>query len=52
MDQLVLFLLFAATLFVAWNGRRRVAIGLFFLTIALFIADYLHHATDPLTLSF
>jgi hypothetical protein len=52
MDQLVLFLLFGATMVVAWTGRRKVAIGFFFLAIALTIADYLHHATDALKLSF
>lgn len=52
MDQLVLFLLFGATMFVAWSGHRRAAVGIFILAIALTIADYLHHATDALTLSF
>ena len=52
MDQLVLFCLFGAGLVVGWTGHRRAAIGIFFVAIALTAVDYLHHATDALTLSF
>jgi hypothetical protein len=52
MDQLVLFCLFGASALIAWTGHRRTAIGLFFVAIALTAADYLHHATDALKLSF
>jgi hypothetical protein len=52
MDQLVLFVVFGAAMAVAWKGRRKIAVGLFFLAIVLTFADYLHHATDALKLSF
>ncbi len=52
MDQMVLFLLFAATMIVGWLGRRTAALVLFFIALALSVADYLHHATDALPLSF
>jgi hypothetical protein len=52
MDQLALFLLFGAAMLVAWTGLRRMAIGLFCLAVVLTVADYLHHASDTLNLSF
>ena len=52
MDQTVLFLLFAAAMIVGWLGRRTVALVLFFLALALSLADYLHHAGVALPLSF
>ncbi|HZH51993.1 MAG TPA: DUF5993 family protein [Microvirga sp.] len=52
MDQMLLFGLFAATMLVAWRGHRILALWLFGLTLVLSIADYLHHATDALPLSF
>ncbi|MCB5174665.1 DUF5993 family protein [Microvirga lenta] len=52
MDQMILFLLFAATMLAAWLGRRALAFGLFGLSLVLSVADYLHHATDRLPLSF
>jgi hypothetical protein len=52
MDQLILFCLFGGSALMAWFGQRGVAIGVFFAAIALTAADYLHHATDALNLSF
>jgi hypothetical protein len=52
MDQTFLFGLFAAALLTAWFGRRRVAVALVLAGLALSVADYLHHATDRLNLSF
>ena len=52
MDQLVLFALYAAAMLAGWMGRRALAYGLFGLSFVLSVADYLHHATDKLPLSF
>ena len=52
MDQTVLFLLFLLAMLIAWLGPRRPAIILFCLTLVLTVADFLHHATDALKLSF
>ncbi len=52
MDQTLLFLLFAATMLLGWRGHRTAALVLFFLSLALSVADYLHHATDRLPLTF
>ena len=45
-----LFLLFFATMLVAWLGRRDHALILFGISLVLAIAVYLHHATDPLNI--
>ncbi len=47
-----LFLLFVATMLVAWFGTLRKAFMLFALSMALTGALYLHHATSTLPLSF
>jgi hypothetical protein len=52
MDQMLLFGLFAVTMVVAWKGHRTVALALFGLSLILSLADYMHHATDKLPLSF
>ena len=52
MDQLILFMLYAAAMLAGWMGRRALAFGLFGLSLVLSVADYLHHATDRLPLSF
>jgi hypothetical protein len=52
MDQMLLFVLFAATMILGWWGHRTAALILFFLSLALSAADYLHHATDALPLPF
>ncbi len=51
-DQMLLFVLFAATMILGWWGHRTAALILFFLSLALSAADYLQHATDALPLSF
>ena len=52
MDQAVLFLLFALAMLAGWFGHRGLALALFGLSLVLSVADYLHHATDSLPLSF
>ena len=52
MDQTVLFLLFLLAMLLAWLGPRRPAIAVFCIALALLVADFLHHATDVLKLSF
>jgi hypothetical protein len=51
-DQTVLFLLFLLAMLLAWFGPRRPAIVLFGIALVLTVADFLHHATDALKLSF
>jgi len=52
MDQAVLFLLFALAMLAGWFGHRSLALALFGLSFVLSVADYFHHATDALPLSF
>jgi hypothetical protein len=52
MDQTVLFVLFLLSLLVGWFGGRRAAMTLALVTLVLGVADFLHHATSALTLSF
>jgi hypothetical protein len=52
MEFSVVFLVFAASLWVAWKRQGRKAILLFAVGMACTVALYLHHATDPLPLSF
>ena len=52
MEFTALFLAAAVTMLAAWLGLRTVAVALFALTLAGCVLTYLHHATDPLTLSF
>jgi hypothetical protein len=52
MDQTVLFLLFLLAMLLGWFGPRRPAIAVFCIALVLFVADFLHHATDALKLSF
>ncbi|MBM6593988.1 DUF5993 family protein [Microvirga pudoricolor] len=52
MDQTFLFGVFAAAMLAAWFNGRRVAVALFLAGLILSVADYLHHATDRLNLSF
>jgi len=52
MDQTILFLLFLIAMLAGWFGGRRVAVTLFLFTLVLSVADYFHHATSALTLSF
>jgi Family of unknown function (DUF5993) len=52
MDFTIVFLVFAASLWVAWRREARKAILLFAVGMALTVALYLHHATETLPLSF
>ncbi|WP_194164600.1 DUF5993 family protein [Microvirga thermotolerans] len=52
MDQTFLFLLFAGAMIAGWTGRRGLALALFAAGLVAGIADYGHHATDALPLSF
>jgi hypothetical protein len=52
MDQTVLFVLFLLSLLIGWFGGRGAAVTLFLVTLVLGVADFLHHATSTLTLSF
>jgi hypothetical protein len=52
MDQTILFFLFLLAMLAAWLGPRPLAGALFGIALALSVADYFHHATSALTLSF
>ena len=52
MEFTALFLVIAIVMLVAWRGPRPLAIGLFAVVMIACVATYLHHATDPLKLSF
>ncbi|HZC97143.1 MAG TPA: DUF5993 family protein [Bradyrhizobium sp.] len=52
MEFTVLFLATAIVMVTAWRGPRLLALGLFAIVMIACIATYLHHATDPLKLSF
>lgn len=52
MDQTILFLLLLLTMLIGWFGGRRAAMTLFLVTMVLSVADFVHHATSALTLSF
>lgn len=52
MDQTILFVLYLIAMLAAWFGPRRLAMAVFAGALALTAADYFHHATDALKLSF
>jgi len=52
MDFSVIFLVFAASLWVAWRRSSRPALFLFAIGMVLTVALYLHHATETLPVSF
>jgi asparagine N-glycosylation enzyme membrane subunit Stt3 len=52
MDQTVLFFLFLLAMLAAWLGPRPLAAVLFGVALVLTVADFFHHATSALTLSF
>jgi len=52
MDFSVVFLVFAASLWVAWRRSALPAVYLFAIGMVLTAALYLHHASDTLPLSF
>lgn len=51
MEFSVIFLIFAASLWVAWRREPRKAILLFSLGMVCTMALYLHHATETVPLS-
>jgi hypothetical protein len=51
MDFLVVFLVLAASLWVAWKGPERAALLLFASAMVLTVALYLQHATERVPLS-
>jgi hypothetical protein len=52
MDQTVLFFLFLLAMVVAWFGPRPLSVTIFGIALVLTVADFFHHATSALTLSF
>ena len=52
MEFTLVFLVFAASLWVAWKREGRKAILLFAAGMAFTVALFLYHATDTLPLSF
>jgi Family of unknown function (DUF5993) len=52
MDFSVIFLVFAASLWLAWRRPLRPALVLFAIGMVLTATLYLHHATETLPLSF
>jgi hypothetical protein len=52
MEFTALFLAVTIVMLVAWRGSRRLALVLYAAVLIACVATYLHHATDPLKLSF
>lgn len=48
----LLFVMWAAVLTAAWLAPRRTAMAGFAVALLLTVALFVHHITDPLTLSF
>jgi hypothetical protein len=48
----LLFLMWTAMLIAAWSAPRRLAMAGFAVALLLTVALFIHHVTDPLTLSF
>lgn len=48
----LLFLIFAAAMVLVWLRRRRTAMLVWLVGIAVSVVWYFHHATDALNLSF
>lgn len=48
--MVLLFLLFAVTMFLAWKGKRKPAVALFLINIALCALWFKHHATDHINI--
>lgn len=48
----LIFILWTCVLVAAWLATRTMAIGMFGTALVLTFALFLHHMTDPLTLSF
>jgi len=52
MEFIALFLAVTVVLLAAWRSSRRLALALFAVTLIASVMTYLHHASDPLNLSF
>jgi hypothetical protein len=52
MEFTALFLAVTLVMLVAWRGARSLALALYAAVLIACVATYLHHATDPLKLSF
>lgn len=52
MEFTALFLAVTIVMLVAWRGARPLALTLYAAVLIACVATYLHHATDPLKLSF
>ncbi|HEY0569393.1 MAG TPA: DUF5993 family protein [Xanthobacteraceae bacterium] len=52
MEFTALFLAVTIVMLVAWRGSRPLALALYAAVLIACVATYLHHATDPLKLSF
>jgi hypothetical protein len=52
MEFTALFLAVTIVMLVAWRGSRSLALALCAAVLIACVATYLHHATDPLKLSF
>ena len=52
MEFVVVFLIFAGALWLAWRRSQRLAVYAFVAGLMLTMTLYLHHATDALSLSF
>lgn len=48
----LLFLLWAGVLIAAWRMPHSIAMGATIVLLALTLALFIHHISDPLTLSF
>ncbi|MEQ9617870.1 MAG: DUF5993 family protein [Deltaproteobacteria bacterium] len=46
-----LFLLFVVTMLLAWYGKRRASIYLFFITLVLCALWFRHHITEHLNIN-
>jgi hypothetical protein len=51
MNFIVVFLVFAASLWIAWSGSLRAALFLFVLGLVFSAAIFVQHATDTLPMS-
>ena len=52
MEFTALFTAVTIAMLVAWRGPRTLALALYAAVLIAAVATYLHHATDPLKLSF
>jgi len=46
-----LFLLFLITMVIAWYGKKRASIAVFFVTLLLCALWFVHHISDPININ-